>query len=45
MRLLGVWVGFNLEDYLTWRIGGGGPGSEGGGDHEGREVSGAVRKS
>ena len=32
-----------MED-LTWRMGGGGPGSEGGGDHEGREVSG-VRKS
>merc|ERR1719266_1852228 len=28
----------------VWRMGGGGPGSEGGGDHEGREVSG-VRKS
>ena len=35
----------SLEDgYLTWRMGGGGPGSEGGGDHDGREVSG-VRKS
>ena len=38
--LLGGWA----DGYLTWRIGGGGPGSEGGGDHDGREVRG-VRKS